>query len=1380
MERQNILVCIIFLTFLLLFLPNSNGYYVPEDQSLDSLRRLPEEFPFDCEFDLIISLLFPGYECLGLLDNLCIDQTNINLDSIKSRMSPEEKALFSDSIKHFENAEDFLEDAKIKRSDLIFFLSEQTLRICTYTYMYTSLSPFIQSCKIESVIYNSRAIEIADDYRRALEETTKGMNSAFEILRTTSDKLYYIGGGKENYTGEAAIVYNDVRDFIRLSKAGIIGDTGSKRWTKISKAAWKINEEYDEKGIKNCEAMNIINNILTTPESSNFLQIIYFYNQVNNAISNTKNDYSEVKARVSSLLDDGKNEYNEMIKEDYDEIDAEHIWVITSSEAEETTMTELEALPVPYSSVKEIEHLIYGSGFEGGAQSFYKDSISIYKNGFEFYVVNAIEKLNDAENLLDRAGIKINYIKSYVDSLLERSTNIATVKKREIEDLISRYEFEGRLSAGLYSGAIDEKNSGDNCLLFIKTKTIGKQVVEYSNAIKHYQMAYLLLTDKKKYILNLKTGSSGGISQLEGIINKAKIDEINVDSEELILADSKALIEITDNETILSDISKSCEDAMESIYNKAKIKYSYLNEKRLEIIDKIKLLEFIPFSKASKYEKDVSIFEDYLENGSFLPEKAIGRYKIIDSEYNDIIEDVTLKITTAFSNYLSDNYKVTEILPNSIFVDEDVEILTRIEIENDLVVGTTENFVLRVSGVKIDQNSIATTPPNIDIAAYSNGIDILFNGGIEPKKVYTITILSNSTIAEESSLIKKMLYLSENELVERYDLSIDVDKNINNLIYKLDAGDYADICNSYLNGIEIQTINELFDDNQIFSVYLGKIKSGKLSFYVKCRTFNPISIYKSNEIITIGNESDIIEYYLNIKSNIGQLEDVRVSTIVPSNTVDGSARAFNLDGNPPKLFSFKEYGADYLLSWEIPILTNDYQIFKIYYETVDISEYLRSFRDKLIDQSNDVGVDISDYITRANEAIGKNDHNKALTKLQRAEEIIDSARNLKIEKEALGERLTSITNLFENATENLENLTAIGFSDVALELNKRFGEFNNKKEEAIISLEKNMTSDAAKAIKEMERLINAGTIDNALEKEAKNVFKDFSKLKGEFFTLSNVFNLSSEISEIERDEGKVINYSNLISEKKYFEAGSILKELRRDLNILKEKKDNKTDSLLSLVNEEIIDIKNIKDYWKTKKKEIIRMLEIDPENPGERLSINESETLMEEIDKIITGLDSFYNEFKSASLEEAVNGISKIKSTELSINKFNETKNDLEELEDKSKINAENTYYLSRSLLEEFSKKVTSSEDKENLSFLSGYLNKAKEAYDSEKYLNSMVYSDYIKKKVGEINLVEDFAINIDLVTIMGLLFVLVITAIIVTLIKKEKPKPPIVLEKIE
>lgn len=276
----------------------------------------------------------------------------------------------------------------------------------------------------------------------------------------------------------------------------------------------------------------------------------------------------------------------------------------------------------------------------------------------------AYDSRNTYSRLASSAGLLLDDAGTVVDQQRERASSVLNQAKT----MVDRNPGDRTLSS-LYSQAENLFNRGESA------STLGEKYDYYARAESY---AWQILEDQ--HIITEE--SEELFYQVEDLIRRAEIDEINVASEE-------ATMELLQSEMESRDISPDLRSVIASILNKAELKYGHLEDVREELLANI--------SRSGSCGSDLKAMMDGVESGIISGSaidymNGIGRLKTLESDY----EELSGELAICENNIIANSLIVSQSLNiEKVKIDEEVNARLLVLISNPTYY-SGEMVVLRI------------------------------------------------------------------------------------------------------------------------------------------------------------------------------------------------------------------------------------------------------------------------------------------------------------------------------------------------------------------------------------------------------------------------------------------------------------------------------------------------------------------------------------------------------------------------------------------------------------------------------------------------------------------------------------------------------------
>ncbi|MEM2974067.1 MAG: hypothetical protein QW112_00345 [Candidatus Micrarchaeia archaeon] len=1370
--------CLVIVFFLLLAASTIHpaSCEVDQGQSLGEARRLPEDYSSLSCNDIVIFREFGETGCAGVVDALCLPDTTYDTERIKLMLRDDaEREVFGYSLSNLETAAHQVRLANSSRNELFekiindatdtcHLLSSPTeslpLEITKFSLKLNNLFNNFKSlgCIIASSSYDRYYHNIIEKERLALEKVSQAMNSAMDSLQEITDELYCMGAGDSEYTGPERGTYSKIRDIIRDSKTGIISQDNqslSKRWAVLSRDAWNMKDYFFTTN-QTCTASNIINTALS-PDGI-FPQLLSLYREAAVARESMNDLYNSKREEVSMRLGKIKKDIESAKKEEYDKINPEEIAFFLENWKADSKF------PDPARLIKNVSDIIEGIG--ENAEYLYNMGNSIYDGRGKFYISESLRYYAKAEAKLASAEKNLAFLESSLNILLSDAENKTAAMRYAAKSLLDNYRID-KSTEGVYNIALSNFNSAERRYTSLKTMPKGQQVHEYYTAYQEFRMTHDIL--KEVGLASIYRAALNSCSSLGHAIDSADSDDVNTVGPKAIYTATLSRINRSLESMNISEllhINNLCSEELESLYSVASAKYQYLLAKRQAAIEALSLLKLVGFVDP-QVEDNLMKYEQYIYEGNF-SRSALGNYKKMESAYNAVLSAMLRKKSDAFAEYFRTHTYVMEgILPSVVLVDQYNEVVIQIDIQNTLSLGNNDSFSYRITapGAAIGPDDIITvSDPTIDVTGDSSGLNIFFRR-VTPNKSYMIVLRKKERTISSSMQAWSRTFLDYTELRERRVFSLTSERNVPAALLNMTLPRQVTACEAYLDGR--QQIVSVTDKNLLVS--LSNIRRGSTSGYVDCYTSNPITVTNSNYMI----ENSSVLYFIYVRSNIGNLDNVWMSFEV-SPPVEGEAKVYeNSTGYLAREWSYTKYGNKYIIKWLIPALSGNVIAYKVVLQASSIAEYANSRKDAVSTKASAANINISTYLERAENEIKTLQYKEALNTLAAAERTIDEQVALNVKKDMLvrqahllADRLSSIS--------NTSVLAEMGLSDISIEIEKKLNDFDNNMKQFEYEIANGNLDYATKLLRELESISDMTKIDNMLFEKKQDIFDELTKLENSFLSMSRVKDMSQYIHEIRLQKSKLQSFNDMITKRDFLSFAIVVSDITNSINKLNVSEKEEKERVKEISLSTMAGIKSIDSAWKGLRARIIKSIEIDTDNPNLRDTENIKRDI-EKIDSEIGVLNQKYAALKAMDVSEVINNLDEISATREEIESMNSTLSYMDSLDRQYRKEAANSIRLGISSLEAALSEI-SDDQKDRASQLALYLNKAKKSYEEGKYLNSILYSEYVTKNADSLRRKTTY--QVDPMIILVALIVVVTFVLAILMLRKEKPKETRVLEK--
>ncbi len=1363
--------------------PLDQGYrmMVSENDSLRSIYPISEKFPFaGC------SSIPEDYEgkCGAFVYDFCIESSDYISSNIQ--MSSEEiSGSLKDSYDLMISSDRHLQNLKNRWFNI--FLSSFN---CTINRINSVLlfPTYIESCndifkdQIIDMLFGDLWVDVlisVDNYFSSQESTysngARSMNLLFSAVQEQADSLYYEGAGYQNYSSSASSFYDErIRSLISDYKSGRLDpQRESYSYLYVQKKSSELGN--DSRIFSNCE-MGIMH---SKEYFSAFSSMLDLYRQ-------TLSERAKLKSNYHSLLSISKMKYEEadskldyMRDNGYDLVSSSLIAYVSNDS--QTTILESDVSQIPSNAIAELESILHGSGSKVGAEMLISQAETGVRDKTEFYYAKGMEFLSSSIfiseyslNLSERIELKVSEVLSLLESKVVQKLNETHAK-------IESYSVWDTSTASVLDSVTQKYNRAleiyDNYNPFETTK--GARISDLYSACVLLDEINETIAAKAWDVKSEKLKAlNTSLQELNLVIQKAKLDGIDVTSEEKLMDSKKSILSLEiSNITFIDESISAVNDAESAIYSRAEFQYSKLKNVRLRLYRLLdSLSKYVDVSDyVSEMNSRLGVQETYFSGGDFVPSKTLGSYFKIKSAYESILSDLERKSSEIIGDYLSNRYYFTNSFDSVPAVDSYVNVTSYLEVKNDLALTSSKPVIISVKNIPFAVNSIVHSTPS-GVYATKNGTGILlYISNISENTTYYITIKTNIKPAVLSSKSVKRISLSDTRLVEKITYYIDSNFDTDSLL--LSDGYNADSCAVYMNG-KSQIVRSLSN----LSILISGAKVGRSVVEATCVRNEPISFLSSN----FTEEDGYIRYILHLKSNYEDYEDVdyTLQLLGYVNEIDPlSIRVTEISGEVPDNYSSYKYGDRYYAKWIIPLLSSEYINYTVQYRANDLASYYSNLKADIQNSSYYESVDVSNFIRDAQYKASTGNYNTAIDSLEKARKTITLAVNKKIENNSLTERLDKISaqiSQLKNKSAEIYSISSnLSLAGVSVEISKQIAEYDSKVKDARNRLNSGDISSAKEIIKDLESMVSSNKIDNVLYSKEKKLTDELFDMQNIIFSLSRFTDVSAILEEIEQIKQELSVVAPATASNDYYSALTGLNGASISLDEIRDQVENSSRSAAVYFSLNLNSAKGAIDSWKKQKSGLFSTFSVSKNNPIQSIpnSVNQLVARMNETDSAVEELSAIYFKLKEYNTEEMLENFEEFE--EMSEITNNITFN-IDYLSNFTSRYRESSNELIKDISVLFDEKMKSgtAEEKQKITELQPMFSSAKTAYNNGMYLDSMLLSNYIQSEMlstGEnrLNLFDPTFIYIGI-----LLCVLAVVTYAFT--KKDSPKEPRKIEKIK
>lgn len=436
------------------------------------------------------------------------------------------------------------------------------------------------------------------------------------------------------------------------------------------------------------------------------------------------------------------------------------------------------------------------------------------------YFFNSYKSLTETKYFLDRANDEFS-------KALSLAREIVNDEEKNARETIKNAE---KLSLNVSSDSLN--------LLKESKKFLEKGVKENKLGKKYffYQQAIVLAKEAEK----LRDIESDVCKDLIVLFERSSKDSIDISEEKRIY---EKIASAVDNK---SYIVQTCQELKNSIFEKIKFFYGFLQEKRNNISNLLKICgeDCDDLRKILEREERGFVFNDFINWF-----RAVGNLKKLENVYEFTEKEIEKSLKNHLKKYLKINY---ELIVGELILNKPSVFKLLISIENPLKY-EGKNLIVEVKNYGLNFEKIGEKSENIEIeeSGFSN-IKLKIKKILPGEKLY-ILLEKEFVPCAELSREKFSFALSDKVAIIEENISIECLINISNLEIE-----------EKFDSVKVNGNNAYFENGRIFSRFLkGK---NRVTILKRISDSYDITLIK-NEITNIGNRVYVKNYY-EIKSKV--------------------------------------------------------------------------------------------------------------------------------------------------------------------------------------------------------------------------------------------------------------------------------------------------------------------------------------------------------------------------------------------------------------------------------------------------------------------------------------------------------------------------------
>lgn len=575
----------------------------------------------------------------------------------------------------------------------------------------------------------------------ALEQSMIDVEANYSAAEESFEKLNYSGVCDSDYTGVGHTSCLEVRTALNTiesgSKEGSYG-TYNTVWGYVEGIQ---KEVYSHRPniVYYSLAMNLIwqeRGVIDTLDALR-AKADTAYSNADREYKNSRGSVETKQTRIKALLDDLKGE---------------ELGKITVAKTEEGTVGESEQGTIA-------ERFTEIRNQEQDARTLFMSAETAYSSDMHGYLKEAIKRMSISEVDYDALEQKIPVLKSDAEEVVEKEKSTADEKIAALESIISS-EATSDTVRNYLKAAKDYYEKGENATTF------GMQFYYYNRAVEkaksgittHQDQSF----DEAKEIGALK-------AELEEMIQRAEADGLNT-------YDQEQTLETLDGAELWW-ANEEVEKSIGLLVASAELEYGWLEDKRAELIKKIKLVG----GDADDLLTTMQIAEQGIViNGEIDYRKGIGGLKQLANAYADVEKEV--------DGYLKDIVSHSLMAEPEVFVDS-VTLDEPSNITIDILVINTDEY--ESNNVELDvQLPISVDLMYSDITQGREYVSSLIMDGdtaklylkeVKPFSRQRIVFQTSETIAHTTKVKRTAVGLGDGSAAVSQEIQFRLDSPVNSL-----------------------------------------------------------------------------------------------------------------------------------------------------------------------------------------------------------------------------------------------------------------------------------------------------------------------------------------------------------------------------------------------------------------------------------------------------------------------------------------------------------------------------------------------------------------------------------------------------------------------
>ncbi len=835
------------------------------------------------------------------------------------------------------------------------------------------------------------------------------------------------------------------------------------------------------------------------------------------------------------------------------------------------------------------------------ASSSEKEADTFYKEGEKGYLVNAVEKLDEARGNYEAATNFLSLALSSAKNVVDELFNKVELQTKTIDK--DRLSKEGK----------DEFNYFNTLFKHCKhSDALGKRYT----CLKE---AELLLNEIKGKTINSTESIHQEIilKELEDLIDKAEEDGLDVNKEKVYLTYLKQSHQ--EGSLATSNLINWAELIRGSIVEKARIRYSFIPLKRIKLLSLLHQCDYACSDLTEQLQEEER--GCFLSNGSLLYENCIGRLHILEELYTNNIQPVRKRIDELFSKLL---FVKAEMYESIAYLDKNSTCKIKVIIHNP----TNITKIMPSVDLPIEYDERLTRQDIVDGKEYvkavlnQNAKKTLILNNISAYQTISIHFLVRRVLARTVKQENEIFGSSMLGLFKKTKLTVEFSNDASALFISFSSNPINMTVDGFPVELNSTQINFPFSKGRHTLSYIVKIPD-QTRIELKNKTEMKDTAYKTfvREYFEISSPVALKSYSFYLPIILYDAENV----VVYSTT--GHTIKHKL-----------EFGRVWINIKNLaPNVPAEIQIS---YEINNISSYLTD-QIEILKQKN-LTEEEKNKLNEINMMVENKDYANALKEIHKFQKEIEERKRKEVETKTKIERKVSELNDWQKEIENAFNkTTSKELKTILGSENEKIKDVLNKasyatSDEALEILEsyssKSFTQTVNKKRKEMEKEneeLKEWFVDNEINNDS--VWEMFDKIDGLLIQHEINPNNLNALVEAEEEISRLKNIKDEMEEKIKNEKSKLIKELNTILSSIEPLKQSYVKALKSAKGTPY------SKYFDISEREMDKII-----GKGEKLKANMNVAHIKKIKETVQELTEL-----RASINRTLNGLEELFTTRL-------------------------------------------------------------------------------------------------------------------------------------